>query len=556
VPDTIQGIIAARMDRLEDNLKRTMQVASVVGRDFAFRILQTITGMREELKSYLLNLQGLEFIYEKSLFPELEYVFKHALTQEVAYNSLLQKRRTEIHEKIGRAIEELWPDRLEEFNEMLAYHYSRGENYEKAYRFLKLSGNKLSKNYSNWEAFCFYKDAIDVLALMPETEETKKEQVEIRLSMAGPMFHLGFPEDALEILQAGETLTKGLGDEKDLAHFLSLIGQYYAWKGEDLLLAIQYSEDSFKEAKKIQDIRLMAPIGADLSLLYFWMGEFFKVIDVASEVIALLEKAQKQADFFGRPYNVYAFLLAQHSVCMWRLGNFEEGKVLFDKGLDFAHKIKDLFALSLLELHHGWNLNLMGDAKNAIAHSQNSIKYAEEGQNVSLLPVPTITLGWAYWLQGELETARKYMEKGLKAQIDAGIPYDLSFFYSCSAMVDLDSGDLKKAQQRAEEALQIAQKNHQHGEGFVWVVLGRIFGKSDPPQTGKAEESILKGIKILENLKIKLYYTPGYYYLGELYVDTGQKDKALETLKKTENMFREMGMDYWLGKTKEVLTRL
>ena len=78
--------------------------------------------MREELKSYLLNLQGLEFIYEKSLFPELEYIFKHALTQEVAYNSLLVKRRNEIHEKIGGAIEELYPERLEEFYEMLAYH--------------------------------------------------------------------------------------------------------------------------------------------------------------------------------------------------------------------------------------------------------------------------------------------------------------------------------------------------------------------------------------------------------------------------------------------------
>ncbi|GAG14639.1 unnamed protein product, partial [marine sediment metagenome] len=113
VPDTIQGIISARMDRLEENLKRTMQVASVIGRDFAYRILQTITGMREDLKSYLLNLQGLEFIYEKSLFPELEYIFKHALTQEVAYNSLLLKRRREIHGKIGNAIEELYPDRLE-----------------------------------------------------------------------------------------------------------------------------------------------------------------------------------------------------------------------------------------------------------------------------------------------------------------------------------------------------------------------------------------------------------------------------------------------------------
>ena len=115
VPDTIQGIIAARMDRLEENLKRTLQVASVIGRDFAFRILQMITGMQEELKSHLLNLQGLEFIYEKSLFPELEYIFKHGLTQEVAYNSLLIKRRKEIHERIGKAIEGLYPERLEEF---------------------------------------------------------------------------------------------------------------------------------------------------------------------------------------------------------------------------------------------------------------------------------------------------------------------------------------------------------------------------------------------------------------------------------------------------------
>ena len=101
VPDTVQGIIAARMDRLEDNLKRTMQVASVIGRDFAYRILQTITGMREELKSYLLNLQGLEFIYEKNLFPELEYIFKHALTQEVAYTACWlneEKRSTKTSE--------------------------------------------------------------------------------------------------------------------------------------------------------------------------------------------------------------------------------------------------------------------------------------------------------------------------------------------------------------------------------------------------------------------------------------------------------------------------
>ena len=142
VPDTIQGIIAARMDRLEESLKRIMQVAAVIGREFAFRILETITEMKEELKSGLVNLQGLEFIYEKSLFPDLEYIFRHALVQEVAYNSLLINRRKEIHEKIGRAIESLYPQRLEEFCEMLAYHYSKSGNLNKAYEYLKAVGRR------------------------------------------------------------------------------------------------------------------------------------------------------------------------------------------------------------------------------------------------------------------------------------------------------------------------------------------------------------------------------------------------------------------------------
>ena len=164
VPDTIQGIIAARMDRLEDNLKRTMQVASVIGRDFAYRVLQSITGMREELKSCLLNLQGLEFIFEKSLFPELEYIFKHALIQEVAYNSLLQKRRREIHEKIGMAIEQISRNRLEEFYEMLAYHYLKASNHMKAYQYLVQAGDAAARLYAYAESRLHYAMALEALA--------------------------------------------------------------------------------------------------------------------------------------------------------------------------------------------------------------------------------------------------------------------------------------------------------------------------------------------------------------------------------------------------------
>ena len=159
MPDTIQGIIASRLDRLTENLKSTMQVAAVIGRDFAYRILQSVMGMREELRASLINLQGLEFIYEKSLFPELEYVFKHALTQEVAYNSLLVKNRQRIHEQIGRSIEELYADRLEELTIMLAHHYGHSRNPEKGYAYLTRAGLQAQAAFANEEALNYFRKA-------------------------------------------------------------------------------------------------------------------------------------------------------------------------------------------------------------------------------------------------------------------------------------------------------------------------------------------------------------------------------------------------------------
>ena len=225
VPDTIQGIIAARMDRLEESLKRIMQVAAVIGREFAFRILETITEMKEELKSGLVNLQGLEFIYEKSLFPDLEYIFRHALVQEVAYNSLLINRRKEIHEKIGRAIESLYPQRLEEFCEMLAYHYSKSGNLAKAYEYLKDSAKKAVRNDATFEAVRFYREAMEALTKLPQTDDNKREQVDLVLAMQMPWTRIGFSEDYLPMLKRAEALAGEVGDDKKRVHIRSILGR-------------------------------------------------------------------------------------------------------------------------------------------------------------------------------------------------------------------------------------------------------------------------------------------------------------------------------------------
>jgi class 3 adenylate cyclase/tetratricopeptide (TPR) repeat protein len=556
VPDTIQGIIAARMDRLEDNLKRTMQMASVIGRDFAYRILQTITGMREELKSYLLNLQGLEFIYEKSLFPELEYVFKHALTQEVAYNSLLLKRRREIHEKIGKAIEELYAERLEEFYEILAHHYSRSENHEKAYQYLKLSAEKAIRNYSLWEAFRSGKEAIITLSKLPDTEGNKRKHIEVRLLIRDIMAVLGYPNDSLHILQEGERLSRELGDEKSLIYFLSVIGNFYAVKG-DIPTRSKYHEQVFLGAERIQDIELMASTGLDIFMAYGATGEQYRIVKMAPRVIGLLEKTQRESESFGRGFNVYSILLAQYGQAMGQLGNFEDGEASCQKALRFALNINDLDSIALAEYMYGWLFTVKGDGRSALKHVQNAIKYAEEGQIAIISSILEHFLGTAYYLLGDLKTAREHSESALRKIRDIHFLGALSSPYYQLGVVDYNLGDLKNARSCVEKALKLAQKNlAKNTEALSWILMGRIFGKEDISESDRAEEHILNGIRILDELTDRPDCYKGYLYLGELYADTGQKEKALETLKKAQDAFQEMGMDYWLRRTQEVLDKI
>ena len=336
------------MDRLDESLKRIMHVASVIGREFAFRLLQAILEMKEELKAQLLNLQGLEFIYEKRLFPELEYVFKHALTQEVAYHSLLLSRRKEIHERIGHAIEEIYPDRLEEFYEMLAYHYSRSDNKEFAYHYAKLSGTKAVKSCSNREAFQYYRDALAILKEEPDTPENKRELLDVILLMTIPMYYLFYPEDSLAVLQEGVRLCEELGDRKSLATLYGFIGLFYAYS-RNPALGRQYEEDAFREAERIGDVDTMARVATNLCQSYATDGSYAKIGDVAPRVIALLEKTHREHESFGLQMNPYSALQVMHGACLGALGKFADGERLCEKGLSFAREISHLFSIAFAE---------------------------------------------------------------------------------------------------------------------------------------------------------------------------------------------------------------
>jgi predicted ATPase/class 3 adenylate cyclase len=556
IPDAIQGIIAARMDRLEDHLKRTLQVASVIGRDFAFVILQTITGLREELKGYLLNLQGLEFIYEKSLFPDLEYIFKHALTQEVAYNSLLLKKRIKIHAKTGKAIEQIYAQRLEEFYEMLAYHYSKSENLQKAAHYLKLSGLKAIAKHSPAEALHYYQEALKVLKQLPASVENKKTQIEVCLLSFIPSVNLGYPEDCLPLIQEAEKLTKEIDDQRNLAHAITMISSFHIFRG-DSLQGTNYAEKGFELAQRTQDISVIAPSALELCIAYYGQGLYFKVIEIAPDVLHLLEEKEIYFDIFYRAIAIYPALCTFYGHALGALGNFEKGAEFCQKGLRTAAQSGDLKTLAYCEMYSGFFYDIKGDGKLVIEHLNNCINFCEETKWHLVKGYAFAGLGCGYCLQNDPANARTNIEKGIQIIEDYRLRFRLPRFYWALCLALFDLGDLEKALAAIEQALMFARKyNEKNFEGLSLIWLGKILEKTDPNQYDTAEESILKGIDMLQELRLKPYVSQGYLYLGELYIDTGQKAKALEKLKKAEKMFREMGMDYWLARTQKVLARL
>jgi tetratricopeptide (TPR) repeat protein len=374
--------------------------------------------------------------------------------------------------------------------------------------------------------------------------------------MATPMLLLGYPEDSLRILQEGERLCKEVDDKKSLSILYSLIGIYYTHKGRPLD-AITYSEIAFEQSQKIQDIELMAPIARGLCISYLAVGEFRKTIDVASKVVDLIENKQRESEFFGAPFNTYSLLCAYYGLSLAMLGNFEKGTTYFERGLRIILAINHLASLGVAETMYGLSFVAKGDGINAIKHFQEGIRHFEESSTVLIYGMSWSGLGSGYYYLGDLEAARKHLEKGLDITTQGISEWWISFHYLYLSKIHLDLGDPKNSRSFIEEALKLSQKNSEkHLEGASWTWLGRILGKTDPSQSDKAEEYILKGIKILEEMNVKPWCSEGYLCLGELYADTGKREKALQNLKKAEGMFKEMGMDYWLARTQGVLGRL
>ena len=493
VPDTIQGIIAARMDRLQDTLKRVMQVASVIGREFAFRILRTITGMREELKSHLLNLQGLEFISEKQLFPELEYIFKHALTQEVAYNSLLLKRRKEIHEKIGRAIEEIYPDRLEEYYELLSYHYTRSDNTEKALEYLDRANQKVARVSAMEEAKAYFDKAMELLDSLPETELNQRRRISV-LEKQWSVFMLLFKyPEYYGLLTRYEPAAVRSDSQELLGMFYARMAMCEFWFG-DFDQAIQRGTKAveFCEASGNSE-------GAGFACLAMQWCHIYKC--EFDQVFALKENILRMTDrqFSLRQY-VYTFTAV--SVAYTELGRWDE----------------------------------------AVRAGQEALNAAEEFSDNSLISVPAFAISIALTSKGDLTQGFQYAHLSLEK---APTPADKAWAQSMLALALCHSGEPHKGVE-VLEALVEMNRTGRYASGEVYTMLFLGEGYTLAGEYEKAKQTLNACLLLAERSGMKSYIAQAQRLLGEVAVETNPA-VAAPHFEKSIGIFREIKAENQLG---------
>ncbi|UCD91127.1 MAG: AAA family ATPase, partial [Desulfobacterales bacterium] len=336
IPSTIQDVIMARVDSLPEDAKDILQTGSAIEREFSYELIKRITGLAEqELLSHLSLLKNAELLYEKGIFPQSKYVFKHALTQDVVYESILKQKKNRLHETIGSVIEELSTDNIERHYGILAKHFIEAENYEKGAKYSELA-NRIAYNKSA------YKDAIDYarkrifcLERLPKTEDNQKELIDVRSATALYCMYLNYHIEAKEAVLPIVNLARDMDYQKRLSVIYLALGSHYMFVDEDIAKGVEYINNTINTSASAGD---MMPL---------WLANFFMGVGLLSncEFDNALEFFNKAGDISNGANNRSGIVFIRSNICMIKcmLGKLDQAYKLGAGNLKAAEQIGDIF---------------------------------------------------------------------------------------------------------------------------------------------------------------------------------------------------------------------
>jgi class 3 adenylate cyclase/tetratricopeptide (TPR) repeat protein len=556
VPATVQTVLAARIDRLPPADKAFLQVASVMGKDVPIALLQAIAELSEdELHAALGRLQAAEFLYETSLFPDLEYTFKHALTHEVAYGSLLQERRCALHAKIVEAIEQLYVGRLDEQVERLAHHALRGEMWGKAVSYLRQAGAKAFAQSANREAVVAFEQALDALANLPESRDSIEQAIDLRFNMRNSLWPLAEFGRIFEQLHKARTLIHALNDQPRLGRVSAYMAGNF-WRTGDQLQAIESSENALGIAAKLGDSALEVLGRLYLGLAYHALGDYRHAVDVLMRNVASLA-GDLDRERFGMPGLPS---VVSRAWVVWSLaerGEFADGLALGEEAARIAEAADQPYSLTIAYLGLGIFHLRRGELSTATSILERGLRLCEVAGIPLLFRLVAAQLGNVYALSGRLAEALALLERVVEqaATMSAMFDYALAIIPLCEAY--LLAGHIDDAIKLGDRALDLSCKQNARGhQAYVLRLLGEIGAHCESPEITQTEDRYLQAIAMAHDLGMRPLLGHCHLGLGRVYWRTAKRKEAQEHLITATTMFREMDMRFWLKKAHADLKEL
>jgi class 3 adenylate cyclase/tetratricopeptide (TPR) repeat protein len=550
VPATVQVILAARIDRLPADDKQLLQMASVIGKDVPLVLLHAVAELAEDaVHRGLTHLRAAEFLYETRLFPDPEYTFKHALTHEVTYGTLLHDRRKALHARIVGAIEHCYPDQLTEHVERLAHHAVRGELWEQAVPYLRQAGVKALARSANREAVRCFEDALTALGHLPETREALEQAIDLRFDLTTALLPLGEFERGFGCLREAEGVARTLDDQRRLGRLSVYMCRSLYMTGHPTE-ALAFGQRALALAESLEDVPLQVTGNFYLGAVCIWTGDYRRAEDLLRNVLRLLE-GDRSRERFG----LAGFPAAMaHGFLTWvfaDLGKFKEGIVDGQEGMRLAEALHHPYTLAWMCWALAYLQIIRGDLSHAVRLLERGLALSREWNLTFFSVASTGSLGYAYALSGRNAEGIPLLEHALSASETMGFgtyqPLVLAYLGEAYVLTDR----LQDALEFAERALSLARERGQRPyETWALRLLGEVAARRDLPE--QADSHYRDALALAEELGMRPLVGHCHLGLGKLSRREGNGRQAPDHLSTATSMYREMDMQFWLEKAEQL----
>jgi tetratricopeptide (TPR) repeat protein len=548
IPSTIQDVIMARVDSLPEGAKDLLQTGSVIEREFSYELLKRITGFSEQtLLSHLSALRDSELVYERGIFPQSTHIFKHALTRDVVYDSILTKRKKELHDEIGQSVEELYKDNINEHYEVLAEHYIASENYVKAAVYSKLSAKKAEKAASINDAVTYAKKRVASIEKLPRTDNVAQKLIDARTILGLYMSQLGSFAEAKKAIDPIFDLALKYDNKRRLSQLYTIVGTYNNFIEEDYLEASKHLERALKISEEINDIVSFVFSNYLLGMALTTNCEF-------ERAYSHINKALEINEAVNNLWGISSMKSLISMVYFWH-GKIDLAYQFSHEALQIAEESGDTYSKAFSYTGHGISCYGKGFLEEAVRNLLKGAEFCGRINNPLWNSIARYNLGDAYFDLGEYQESQNYYNEAVSILNHANL------FPSFSNQNKIGSARAKIMNNEKDTILKSVYGYHEKNrirlyDGWMTRYIGEILLNIDDQHMFEAEEWIKKAIETDKRHGIMWHLAMDYALYAELFKRKRDLSKAKENLGKAIDILKECNADGWVEKYEKELTAL